>query len=106
VTQQFNTTTSMGRLTLNVLLSFAVRERGGRGAHPRQDRRFDEEGMWMGGRPPLGYRVRDRKLVIIPDEADTVRHIFHRYCALGSVRLLRDELEIISDPTASGPWRT
>jgi hypothetical protein len=49
--------------------------------------------MWMGGVPPLGYTVRDRKLIIVESEAETVRHIFRRYAALGSVRLLKAELE-------------
>src|ERR1700686_4688674 len=52
-----------------------------------------KKGMWMGGVPPLGYTVRDRKLVVIPGQADTVRHIFRRYASLGSVRLRREELE-------------
>jgi len=95
VTQQFNTTTSMGRLTLNVLLSFAQFEREVTGERIRDKiAASKKKGMWMGGMPPLGYRVRDHKLVIVPDEADTVRHIFRRYLALGSVRLLRDELQV------------
>ena len=94
VTQQFNTTTSMGRLTLNVLLSFAQFEREvTRRAHPRQDPASKKKGMWMGGVPPLGYAVRERKLIIIEREAETVRHIFRRYAALGSARLLKQELE-------------
>src|SRR6202045_4740178 len=71
----------------------AVRARGHRRAHPRQDRRLEEEGMWMGGVPPLGYGVRNHKLVMIDSEADTVRLIFRRYAELGSVRLLQAELE-------------
>jgi DNA invertase Pin-like site-specific DNA recombinase len=95
VTQQFNTTTSMGRLTLNVLLSFAQFEREVTGERIRDKiAASKKKGMWMGGMPPLGYQVRDHKLVIIPGEADTVRHIFRRYLALGSVRLLRDELQV------------
>src|SRR3954451_11531097 len=92
VTQQFNTTTSMGRLTLNVLLSFAQFEREVAGERIRDKiAASKQKGMWMGGMPPLGYAVRDHKLVIVPGEADTVRHIFRRYRILGSVRLLRDD---------------
>ncbi len=94
VTQQFNTTTSMGRLTLNVLLSFAQFEREVTGERIRDKiAASKKKGMWMGGVPPLGYRVRDRKLIIVEGEAETVRHIFRRYAALGSVRLLQQELE-------------
>jgi site-specific DNA recombinase len=94
VTQQFNTTTSMGRLTLNVLLSFAQFEREVAGERIRDKiAASKKKGWWMGGMPPLGYRVQDRKLVVIPGEAETVRHIFRRYVALGSVRLLQQELE-------------
>src|SRR5207302_4402908 len=72
VTQQFNTTTSMGRLTLNVLLSFAQFEREVTGERIRDKiAASKKKGMWMGGVPPLGYRVRDHKLVIIPGEAHT-----------------------------------
>src|ERR1700731_2391239 len=95
VTQQFNTTTSMGRLTLNVLLSFAQFEREVTGERIRDKiAASKKKGMWMGGMPPLGYQVCDHKLVIVPGEADTVRHIFRRYLALGSVRLLRDQLQL------------
>jgi site-specific DNA recombinase len=94
VTQQFNTTTSMGRLTLNVLLSFAQFEREVTGERIRDKIAASKrKGMWMGGVPPLGYTVRDRKLIIVDGEAETVRHIFRHYAALGSVRLLRAELE-------------
>ena len=94
VTQQFNTTTSMGRLTLNVLLSFAQFERELAGERVRDKiAASKKKGMWMGGVPPLGYEVRDRKLVVVPAEAETVGHIFRRYAALGSVRLLKEELE-------------
>ena len=93
VTQQFNTTTSMGRLTLNVLLSFAQFEREVTGERIRDKiAASKQKGMWMGGVPPLGYRARDHKLTMIDSEAETVQHIFRRYAALGSVRLLRDEL--------------
>src|SRR5712672_679521 len=94
VTQQFNTTTSMGRLTLNVLLSFAQFEREVIGERIRDKIAVSKKkGMWMGGVPPLGYRVRNHKLVMIDSEADTVRLIFRRYAELGSVRLLQAELE-------------
>ena len=94
VTQQFNTTTSMGRLTLNVLLSFAQFEREVTGERIRDKiAASKKKGMWMGGVPPLGYECRDHKLIVIPDEAEIVRHIFQRYVALGSARLLQEELE-------------
>ena len=94
VTQQFNTTTSMGRLTLNVLLSFAQFEREVIGERIRDKIAASKrKGMWMGGVPPLGYRVEDRKLAVIDSEAEIVRSIFRRYAELGSVRLLKEELE-------------
>jgi site-specific DNA recombinase len=93
VTQQFNTTTSMGRLTLNVLLSFAQFEREVIGERIRDKIAASKrKGMWMGGVPPLGYQARDRKLVVVDNEAEIVRYIFRRYAELGSVRLLKDEL--------------
>ena len=94
VTQQFNTTTSMGRLTLNVLLSFAQFERELAGERIRDKFAASRaKGMWMGGTIPLGYDVKDRKLVINADEADRVRLIFQRYLALGCVSQLRDDLQ-------------
>ncbi len=94
VTQQFNTTTSMGRLTLNVLLSFAQFEREVIGERIRDKiAASKKKGMWMGGVQPLGYQAQDRKLVIVESEAEIVRFIFRRYAELGSVRWLRDELE-------------
>ena len=94
VTQQFNTTTSMGRLTLNVLLSFAQFEREVTGERIRDKIAASKrKGMWMGGVPPLGYDVRERRLVINPTEADTVRLIYERYLELGCVRQLSKELE-------------
>jgi DNA invertase Pin-like site-specific DNA recombinase len=94
VTQQFNTTTSMGRLTLNVLLSFAQFEREVTGERIRDKiAASKKKGMWMGGVPPLGYACRDHKLIVIASEADIVRHILRRYAALGSVRLLKEELD-------------
>jgi site-specific DNA recombinase len=94
VTQQFNTTTSMGRLTLNVLLSFAQFEREVIGERIRDKiSASKKKGMWMGGVPPLGYRVHDRRLVITDSEAEIVHSVFRRYTELGSVRLLKNELE-------------
>src|ERR1700757_2750222 len=94
VTQEFNTTTSMGRLTLNVLLSFAKFEREVIGERIRDKIAASKrKGMWMGGIPPLGYRAQDGKLLVIECEAEIVRIIFRRYAELGSVRLLKDEFE-------------
>lgn len=94
VTQAFNTTTSMGRLTLNVLLSFAQFEREVTGERIRDKIAASKaKGMWMGGFVPLGYDARDRALVINKEEAETVRHIFRRYLELGSVSALHAELE-------------
>jgi DNA invertase Pin-like site-specific DNA recombinase len=88
VTQQFNTTTSMGRLTLNMLLSFAQFEREIAGERIRDKIAASKaKGMWMGGNVPLGYDARDRKLLINEAEAKTVRMIFRRYAELGSVTL-------------------
>jgi site-specific DNA recombinase len=93
ITQQFNTTSSMGRLTLNVLLSFAQFEREVIGERVRDKiAASKKKGMWMGGMPPLGYDVKDRKLVINSSEAQTVVDIFRRYVALKSVRDLHHEL--------------
>ena len=85
VTQSFNTTTSMGRLTLNILLSFAQFEREVTAERIRDKIRASrQKGMWMGGIVPLGYRVENRKLVIEESEAATVRMIFERFIAIGS----------------------
>jgi DNA invertase Pin-like site-specific DNA recombinase len=94
ITQQFNTTTSMGRLTLNILLSFAQFERELAGERIRDKiAASKKKGMWTGGLPPLGYEVRDRKLVVNTEEARTVLHIFRRYIELRSVRVLKAELD-------------
>jgi DNA invertase Pin-like site-specific DNA recombinase len=94
VTQQFNTTTSMGRLTLNVLLSFAQFEREVTGERIRDKiAASNQKGIWMGGTVPVGYDVRDRRLVVNAREAGTVRRIFRLYLELGSVRRVRDELD-------------
>ena len=86
VTQSFNTTTSMGRLTLNILLSFAQFEREVIGERIRDKVAASRKrGMWMGGYVPLGYDVRNRKLVVNEAEAATVRMIFERFVAIGSV---------------------
>jgi site-specific DNA recombinase len=93
VTQQFNTTTSMGRLTLNVLLSFAQFEREVTGERIRDKiAASKQKGMWMGGLVPLGYEVHERRLIVNRSEAETVREIFRRYLELGCVRLLMEEL--------------
>lgn len=93
VTQSFNTTSSMGRLTLNVLLSFAQFEREVTGERIRDKVAASKaKGMWMGGPPPLGYDVKDRELVINPEEAEKVRYIFSRYVELGSAMALIGDL--------------
>ena len=93
VTQAFNTTTSMGRLTLNVLLSFAQFEREVTSERIRDKiAASKKKGMWMGGNPPLGYIGHDRTLRIVPEEAETVRLCFSRYLELGSVHALHREL--------------
>src|SRR3954449_8046693 len=94
ITQSFNTTTSMGRLTLNMLLSFAQFEREVTGERIRDKIAASKrKGMWMGGLPPLGYDVAGRKLLVSETEADTVRAIYRRYAQVGSVRALEEELE-------------
>lgn len=94
VTQAFNTTTSMGRLTLNVLLSFAQFEREVTGERIRDKiAASKQKGLWMGGNLALGYDPNGRTLTINPAEADIVRLIFRRYLELGSVHALRAELE-------------
>ena len=94
VTQQFNTTSSMGRLTLNVLLSFAQFEREVTGERIRDKiAASKKKGMWMGGNPPLGYDASKRALIINPAEAETVRRIFALYRELGCVRRVKDEAD-------------
>ena len=93
VTQQFNTTTSMGRLTLNVLLSFAQFEREVTSERIRDKIGASKrKGLWVGGVVPLGYQAKDRKITVVADEAKTVRHIFRRYLDLGSLNLLLVDL--------------
>lgn len=94
VTQQFNTTSSMGRLTLNVLLSFAQFEREVTGERIRDKIAASKrKGMWMGGNLPLGYDLKDRRLLINPEEAERVREIFRLYLKLGCVKKLKDHLD-------------
>src|SRR5437868_2091063 len=94
VTQQFNTTSSMGRLTLNVLLSFAQFERDVTGERIRDKiAASKKKGMWMGGNVPLGYDASERTLVINPAEAETVRRIFALYRELGCVRRVKQEAD-------------
>ena len=94
VTQSFNTTTSMGRLTLNVLLSFAQFEREVTGERIRDKiAASKKKGMWMGGVVPLGYRVEDRALHVVEDHAAIVRSLFRRYLEAGSVVRLKQQLD-------------
>jgi site-specific DNA recombinase len=105
VTQQFNTTTSMGRLMLNVLLSFAQFEREVTGERIRDKIAASKrKGMWMGGVPPLGYDVENRRLVPNPQEAKLIRHIFTRFVELGSSTKLVKELKL--DGVTSKAWTT
>lgn len=103
VTQSFNTTTSMGRLTLNILLSFAQFEREVIGERIRDKFAASRKrGMWMGGFVPLGYDVKDRKLVVNEAEAALVRRIFERFIQLGSVTLVLRELQVEGRLTKRG----
>src|SRR5512132_1802482 len=105
ITQQFNTTTSMGRLTLNILLSFAQFEREVIGERIRDKFAASrKKGMWMGGMPPLGYDVRGRKLVVNENEAELVRLIFKRFLGIGSATELAQELRRAGQTTKS--WTT
>ena len=93
VTQSFNTTSSMGRLTLNVLLSFAQFEREVIGERVRDKIAASKrKGLWVGGPVPLGYRSIGKKLIVVEEEAEQVRTIFRRYLALGSIGLLIEDL--------------
>ncbi len=94
VTQSFNTTNSMGRLTLNVLLSFAQFEREVIGERVRDKIAASKaKGIWVGGAVPLGYKSVNKKLIVVPEEAETVRLIFQRYLELGSLRDLAEDLD-------------
>ena len=93
VTQQFNTTTSMGRLTLNVLLSFAQFEREVTSERIRDKIAASKrKGLWVGGMAPLGYDTQDRKITVNEAEAERVRTIFDSYLKLGSLNLLMADL--------------
>ena len=107
VTQAFNTTNSMGRLTLNVLLSFAQFEREVTGERIRDKiAASKKKGMWMGGPVPIGYRLEARKLLVDPEEAATVAMIFERYCELRSIPRLVDELAVKGVRTKRRVYRT
>jgi site-specific DNA recombinase len=93
VTQQFNTTTSMGRLTLNVLLSFAQFEREVTSERIRDKIGASKrKGLWVGGRAPFGYEAKDRKITVVQEDAERVRMIFRSYLKLGSINLLMADL--------------
>src|SRR6201985_1006654 len=93
VTQQFNTTTSMGRLTLNVLLSFAQFEREVTSERIRDKIAASKrKGLWVGGPLPLGYELKDGKLAVVEEEAERVRLIYRRYLELGGARALERDL--------------
>ena len=101
VTQSFNTTTSMGRLTLNMLLSFAQFEREVTAERIRDKIAASKaKGMWMGGTPPLGYQPNGRTLAIVDDHAEIVRDIYRRYAEVGNVRVVAEQLVLdgISSP--------
>lgn len=103
VTQSFNTTTSMGRLTLNILLSFAQFEREVTAERIRDKFRASRmKGMWMGGNTPLGYEVRDRKLVVRKEDAEHVRWIFTRFIELGSATELARDVDSRNIRTSRG----
>jgi site-specific DNA recombinase len=103
VTQSFCTTSSMGRLTLNVLLSFAQFEREVAAERIRDKFAASrKKGMWMGGHAPLGYDVRDRKLIVNETEAALVRHIFERFLQVGSATKLVQELNAAGHRTKRG----
>jgi site-specific DNA recombinase len=103
ITQSFNTTTSMGRLTLNILLSFAQFEREVTAERIRDKVRASRmKGMWMGGVPPYGYRVENRKLVVDEDQATHVRWIFARFLEIGSATVLARDVEARGLTTTHG----
>jgi DNA invertase Pin-like site-specific DNA recombinase len=104
VTQQFNTTTSMGRLTLNILLSFAQFEREVIGERIRDKFAASRrKGMWMGGWPPLGYEVENRRLVVVEREAAIVRRIFDCFAKTGSALTVARELNAAGEVTKQRP---
>jgi site-specific DNA recombinase len=105
VTQAFNTTTSMGRLTLNVLLSFAQFEREVTGERIRDKiAASKKKGMWMGGVVPLGYRAEARALHIVEDHAELVRSLFRRYLEVGSVIRLKQMIDTEGVRLAARHW--
>lgn len=105
VTQQFNTTNSMGRLMLNILLSFAQFEREVTGERIRDKiTASKKKGLWMGGIPPLGYDVKDRCLMVNPAEAKLIHHIFKRFTEVGSTTLMVKELRL--EGVTSKSWTT
>jgi site-specific DNA recombinase len=107
VTQQFNTTTSMGRLTLNVLLSFAQFEREVTSERIRDKIGASKrKGLWVGGVVPLGYHAKDRKITIVEEEAKIVRHVFRRYLELGSLNPLLADLRATGVKTKVRPLST
>lgn len=107
VTQQFNTTTSMGRLTLNVLLSFAQFEREVTSERIRDKIAASKrKGLWVGGVVPLGYQARDRKITVVESEAKAVRNIFRRYLGLGSIDALLTDLREKGIKTKRRPLST
>src|SRR5437870_9200814 len=110
VTQSFNTSSSMGRLTLNVLLSFAQFERELIGERVRDKIAASKrKGIWVGGPVPLGYAAVDKKILVVEVEAQAVRTIFARYLEFGSVRLLAEDLDrrgIRSKPRRLSDGRT
>ena len=94
VTQSFNTTNSMGRLTLNMLLSFAQFEREVTAERIRDKIAASKaKGMWMGGNPPLGYKPERRTLAVVEEHAELIRDIYSRYLEIGNVRLLKQQLD-------------
>ena len=106
VTQDINTSTSSGRMMLNILMTFAQYEREIIGERIRDKFAASKrKGMWMGGAVPLGYRVQDRKLVVVDEEAETVRHIYRRYLDLQSPKRIAVELNAKGLKTKTGrPW--
>jgi site-specific DNA recombinase len=107
VTQSFNTTTSMGRLTLNVLLSFAQFEREVTGERIRDKIAASKQrGIWMGGNVPYGYRVENRKLLVVLEEAEEIRTMFQRYLDIRSVPALAEELKAKGFRTRIRPLAT
>jgi site-specific DNA recombinase len=103
VTQSFNTTTSMGRLTLNILLSFAQFEREVTAERIRDKFAASRrKGIFMGGNPPFGYQVENRKLVVVPEHADLVRQVFARFIETGSCTVIAQEFGALGPVTPKG----